>query len=331
KQEKVRHKAKKREEERRERLQLKSKLVSSIGIQTDQVASSQIKSRGAQMVIASRERNPNVVGKVNTQTAKPVVVSKPAYKSAPLIRNQDLTKPAEGYPVSVGEGSFGTCEFMFYRGNIPVVVKSYKSHVSRDEVNAEASSLMELQKPSPHPCLPLLLGIHVADKPYLLVTQFHGNGQTSHTVSSAIRASLLESGREWYLFLEKLVKAVSFMHSKQWLHNDIKHNNVVCHLSQKIWQPVLIDFGKSLKFVDARKTSMKRCPKDYPWIAPEIVKGEARKSIEGDVFSLGYLMKYVAHRVAECRSAHFSDLYNKCMSIIPSHRPSLQFVARELH
>jgi hypothetical protein len=214
KREKTRHKEKKREENSKARNQRKVKLVSNIAIQTDQlqcvsasaVSKATLPSRGAQMLIASKQ--------INAERPAGSEVRKPASR-LPVIRPGDLATPEKGKRVQVGQGSYGTCEFMLYRGNIPVVVKSYRSRLSCKEVNGEAKALLSLQTPNHHPCLPLLLEVHVLDKPYLLVTQFHGNGQTSHTVSSAIKAVLLKNKGEWYVFLEKLVKAVSFMHSKK--------------------------------------------------------------------------------------------------------------------
>ncbi|KAK3703612.1 hypothetical protein QZH41_019150 [Actinostola sp. cb2023] len=178
--------------------------------------------------------------------------------------------------------------------------------------------------------LPLLLGVQTTTRPYLLVTQFHGNGNVSHTIASAIKNSLLKSASAWYIFMENLVKAVSFVHSKRWLHNDIKHNNVVCHFARDDWQPVLIDFGKSCEISEAKASLKKRDRKDYPWIAPEVLSGKGKVSVGSDVFSVGFLMKYIASNVSQCKTTRLTDVYGKCLDEFPKDRPSTQWIVKEL-
>jgi len=79
---------------------------------------------------------------------------------------------------------------------------------------------------------------------------------------------------------------VSHVHTHQILHNYLKSNNVV----------VNIDVGKARFIADPKPrmsltaSSQKSYKKYYPHIAPEIVAGSGRQSIQSDIFSLGRIV-----------------------------------------
>lgn len=357
KREKLRYKDRLREEKRKkkaERTISKRPAGCTVAVQTedaehDPTSREQIKSKSAmpmgdqsragRMVRASKEKA-KVPATASTGMKRPVPQAVPATKpkvvkqrrtcisDLPIVRIKDLANPQNGKHISVGEGSYGTCELKMYRGNIPVVVKTYMQNVPKDEVVGEAIAIFSLQRPYHHPCLPFLFGVHIRDKPYFLVTQFFGKDQTSHTIASAIEASILKTASEWFAFLDKLVQAVVFVHSKGWLHNDIKRDNIVLHSTEDGWQPVLVDFGKSRVLKDAEyRTKTKR---DLPWIAPEVLNGEATQSTKSDIFSLGYLFKCIASQVSLCKIEWFIALYRLCMKSRPEQRPSLSCISKEL-
>ena len=59
----------------------------------------------------------------------------------------------------------------------------------------------------------------------------------------------------------RLARTLSYIHSKNWLHNDIKQNNILFHFSQGKRDIVLIDFGKSSRLVDSKIPRKPRIPK----------------------------------------------------------------------
>ena len=97
----------------------------------------------------------------------------------------------------------------------------------------------------------------------------------------------------WLRILRGIIKALSHVHSKHILHNDLKSNNVVLEKHGKDFNPVIIDFGKAC-FISIPKARMSLSASaqeeywhSYHHIAPEIVHGEAQQSVQSDVFSVG--------------------------------------------
>ena len=152
---------------------------------------------------------------------------------------------------------------------------------------AETTATARLQSAKHHPCLLLLIGISYI-KPYLLVTQFHGGIDKAYTLGNAVKGELLQTDCDWLDVLNHITKALGFIHSKGWIHNDLKDNNIVLHLIDGQWKPLIVDFGKSTRIkiaiIDCRHR--KKTEKVY-WIAPEVIEGRCPPSISSDLFSLG--------------------------------------------
>ena len=161
--------------------------------------------------------------------------------------------------------------------------------------------------------------------------RFWEKATTAITLSEAIRENVLNSGRDWLQALETIAKAISFMHEKSWLHNDLKQNNVVFNFVKSVWQPVVIDFGKS-SLVTAAKVLEKPKKLDlFPWIAPEVASRESAPSKASDVFSIGHFIKCTGKRIQELNHKDIKALLLLCMSNSPDKRPTAQKVSKSLH
>ena len=111
------------------------------------------------------------------------------------------------------------------------------------EVKKEAEVIAELQCEHHETCL-LFLGICTREKPYIIITQFYGEGSKSYSLHEAIKNEIFyinDLGK----FFKSIVGALKYVHEAEWLQNDIKENNVIMHKSTMGWKPVLIDFGKA--------------------------------------------------------------------------------------
>ena len=86
-----------------------------------------------------------------------------------------------------------------------------------------------------------------------------------------------------------------FIHMKGFVHNDLKGNNVLLTMKEQIWQPVIIDYGKSVKASEAKpkQGSTSLLSKRLSHIAPEIHSGQYPPSHASDIFSLGVILKKV--------------------------------------
>jgi protein-serine/threonine kinase len=86
---------------------------------------------------------------------------------------------------------------------------------------------------------------------------------------------------------KQIVSAVSYLHSNNIVHRDIKDENVIVDSNDKVY---LIDFGaatekpqtKSEYFTDVRGTLMA--------VSPEVIRGERHCGVEQDAWALGILL-----------------------------------------
>ena len=213
----------------------------------------------------------------------------------------------------VGGGNFGERTREIYRGNIPIIVKRFHTEVKREEVKHETAVMCSLQVQEHHSCLPYFIGLNVTVRPNLIVCQFFGKDDESYTLSKAVSAKIFASASGWASALQSLAGALTFIHDQNWLHNDLKQNNVVCHFAQNKWGVVIIDFGKACQMKSASKLSRQTKSHKFPWLAPEVVSAREAPSIANDVFSLGYMMRYVLEKVEKLKghgklAGHFNKI-----------------------
>ena len=79
--------------------------------------------------------------------------------------------------------------------------------------------------------------------------------------------------------------ALALIHEKGFLHNDLKSNNIVLDNRDGVYNPVIIDFGKSVPMSGARGPKsfsaerQRKYATEFPHIAPEIVSGVKDKAL----------------------------------------------------
>ena len=223
-------------------------------------------------------------------TTEPIMDINPSMLSDPVIDGVQQE-------IYAGRGSFGVVKLQLYRG-ITVAVKEFLPHTIRKDVVHEASILASLC----HPYLPLLYGMcNTLKSYYRIVMQFHAYTVGSNNAAT-IEQRLLKDDlfkdeiKNWPILCAQLFEAIAYLHNeKKILHNDIKVNNILITSSQNDVHIVLIDFGKATYMEHARRYSLSEFERrehvrNFPHIAPEIIKGETRQSAQGDMFSIGLVM-----------------------------------------
>ena len=113
---------------------------------------------------------------------------------------------------------------------------------AKREVIIEATVLSELRD---HPGIPHLFGVCSEEAPFYLVLQYHTVEGCSVTLSVAVTTSMVDGADGCVKTLKQIGEIVLFLHTKGYLHNDLKGNNVV--LDGANHNPIIIDFGKSRK------------------------------------------------------------------------------------
>ena len=232
---------------------------------------------------------------------------------------------------TVGAGTFGTCRLATYR-NVHVVLKEFKSYGEsqgavekhKREVLHEAKIITCL---GDHPGLPLLFGVQTKIIPYSLVLQFHGHKDTSLTIYKASYKKKL-SNDEWKGVIGLVGEALNYIHTKGYLHNDLKANNVLLEKKHAIYNPIIIDFGKSGKIgVPRRKNTMTKTQQKeyrqlYPHIAPEVASGKDC-TISSDVYSLAKMIDFISVKTRANLCAEIVLWKNLALSDNAEQRPQL--------
>ena len=237
----------------------------------------------------------------------------------------------------IGSGSYGECFGAHYRG-IDVLVKKFKHNSSNgDKERARKNLIHEAQvikALGDHARLPMIFGVVTESEPLCLVTQFHGVNGHSVTLHQAANTNTLTPPECTEIFLEICV-ALRHVHTRGYLHNDIKANNVVLEResgSEK-YKPFLIDFGKSTKVAGVVSLSSKQMTKiiapnhGKSYLAPEVLE-ERRYSTASDVYSLGRMLKAITAIVGFYPSVR--PLVKEATSETPSLRPHIDDFMQKL-
>ena len=250
------------------------------------------------------------------------------------ISSDQITRTA----VYLGSGSYSSCYLGLYRG-LSVVVKELRvkqlQRESREEAEARVSEELVyeariLNKLGDHPGLPLLFGVRRERAPYRLIMQFHGNQDgSSHTISTALVKRLIPDKVTWTNIIVKTAEALSRVHEKGFLHNDLKSNNVVLDNKNGVFNPVVIDFGKSVPMSGARgpKFLSAERQKQYAKDFPHIVGGLEGQSIASDIFSLAKLGERIFLK-AELGSLPL--VLVQALNVDPTKRPALDKIVENL-
>ena len=241
-----------------------------------------------------------------------------------LSNVKDL-KSSVNQPLLLGCGVFGGCYKMYYRG-MSVAVKQFNKHLSSEfDVIKEASLMKQLD----HPCFPFVYGICTESKPYLLVMQFCSVEGKAYTLHRALQShTLLLKNQEWFDVILQLLEAFKLLHSSCLIHQDIKGDNILITYNNTMFVPIIIDFGKCIRKLDACKKVLSKEEQEaykqkYKHIAPEVVAGTHLPSYASDVYSLGLLLGQIATKIG-CKS--LLSLSKHCLGNNPQARASLDYL-----
>lgn len=230
---------------------------------------------------------------------------------------------------SIGEGRFGKLSIGYYKKlKLSIAIKTVSS-MSCDEVMREAQITSYL---SEHPCFPVCFGM-IND--YQIALQLIGNINSSGILVDARSLNkcygdlLLQP--EWIKVTKQLIDAISFMHSKKVLHNDLKSNNIMIDLMQV--HLYVIDFGKANLVSCPNTYNIKAGSKKhslynnkYRYLATELrnIPG-SKQSFFTDIYSLGYIIKYIGYYQS------IKSLFQLGVEMAdnePLKRPSLRYCAQ---
>ena len=228
----------------------------------------------------------------------------------PLINLKDIQITER----NVAKGSYGLCHVGFY-GAINVAVKK----IARwNESNLEEAMILRKLR---HPNIQMFLGLAWQGNDAHVISKFHSINGKSVTLENAGEEKIL-SEENWRDTASQVIAAVKYLHREaEILHNDIKPNNIVVEHGRNasVLIPILIDFGKACSIHDGRVMPEERDLLKFPFLAPELNKGE-KQSTRSDIYSLGYTLRKVSHVIKDFA---LRAIYRSCISADPRDRPEI--------
>ena len=86
--------------------------------------------------------------------------------------------------------------------------------------------------------------------------KFHGDGKESVTLYKAAKTKVIIEKQEWQAILCEIMQALDHVQRCGYAHNDLKADNIVLERREdERLHPVINDFGKSVVFSEAKKSS----------------------------------------------------------------------------
>ena len=207
----------------------------------------------------------------------------------PLIQWKDI----EITKRNVGKRSYGACDVGFYGTTCVAVKRILRWNESKTEEDMILRKLW-------HPNIQMFLGLAWQGEVAHVVSRFHCIKVRSVTLANVAEKSLLKE-ENWGQTVFQVCDAVRYLHTDAvTLHNGIRPNNIVVEQGRNALEliPILIDFGKAHAIHEARVMSKERDPTRFPFLPPELNKGE-RQSTKSDIFSLGYKLRRISHTLKD--------------------------------
>lgn len=260
-------------------------------------------SRGKLILSAALKVNTET-NKTRTETTKKRRLAQAPRSEKKFLSDTDVTELTNVKRVAgakpLGSGTFGTCypgTFRQYR----VVIKEYKA---RTHMNGEHDSLERLRRAArhearvikqlgDHPGIPWLFGVCTAKMPVSIVMKFHNDGEESVTIYKAAKDKKVAEARKWNGIFLETSEALEHIHNCGYAHNDLKSNNVVLEKREdQQLHPVIIDFGNSVLLKKAKSPVAKPVHQN---IAPELLDGTGKPSVESDIYALAFFDQRCLH------------------------------------
>ena len=156
--------------------------------------------------------------------------------------------------------------------------------------------------------------------------EFYGIDGHSITLADAAKENILGDLKLWADALMHCSEAINHLHQRNYIHCDLKPDNVVFNKVGEDYLPVIIDFGKMKKVNFAQKKKLSEREKEtyykyHKHIAPEVVEGKQPPSKASDIYAFGQLISLVCYYQ---RYKEISTIARMCIRGTPDKRPNIQ-------
>ncbi|XP_045588612.2 probable serine/threonine-protein kinase DDB_G0278665 [Procambarus clarkii] len=213
---------------------------------------------------------------------------------------------------TLGFGFFGTVDLVNWHGE-QAALKVAIDASAAESFEREASVLSELKGAGGAPLL-----LAVSHDPSALLTTYKGSTNLDKVMWDQ-QYDLVKIG------LQVGIKLLH-IHSKGYVHNDVKSDNIMIQGSPQQPKISLIDFGLACK--SGKSVFTKDDYLDLPFFAPEVLDGH-RSTFAADVFSYGRLMQQILE-VTGTKDPVLVNLFQEATLSNQEWRPSLPNLLRRL-
>ncbi len=227
---------------------------------------------------------------------------------ATLSSQYIINKSMLTFTEKLQEGAYGVVYLGLYLSQ-KVAIKVYKKlkntkfHIK--SFLKEVSILSNLR----HPDILLYMGVCIDGDDCLMISEFLENGSLFDHLHGKKKKTTKLDQELIFEMLQGILRALTYIHSKQILHCDMKSSNI---LIDESWNIKLADFGLSKKIIginplEDSKTSRVGTPN---WMAPEICRGE-KYTDKADVYSFGLIVWEIVTREVPYRELSPNEIINR--------------------
>ena len=162
----------------------------------------------------------------------------------------------------------------------------------------------------------------------------------SYTITDCLEKSFMKTGPdltrdEWFYVLNGVAEGLKALHSKGFLCNDLKEDNVLVVEESGLWRAKIIDLGWASEIatpfvmpLDEEQIDFYRSGRGCSHIAPECVLDARPCSTSSDVYSLGRLLASVGRAM---RYDDFECFGTQIYLADEDQRPTVQEIIDQLY
>jgi serine/threonine protein kinase len=229
----------------------------------------------------------------------------------------------------IGEGTFGVIrKARFQHIQVNVAVKEIKLCQHTDEIVVEGNIMQHLHT---HENFPFCFGL-IGKKALMMELIVNNDGSISPNIHNMFRSSCALPKCSLKCISLQIIDAVSYLHSKGLLHNDIHGGNIIVRDCKFV---KVIDFGKVSMLSNPLTYNLsaekrKLYNKNHKHLAYELRNiNNSKQSPATDIYSIGYIFRKYFDKT--CQHRTFSKLVSQMMFVNPDKRPSLKTVYKEIN
>ncbi|KAE8076150.1 hypothetical protein FH972_014815 [Carpinus fangiana] len=178
-------------------------------------------------------------------------------------------------------------------------------------------------KPPPlsHPNILNALCSFTGDRRHWVVMPFMPAGSLQSIISSSFPDGLSEPCIA--IILKETLSALSYLHSQEHIHRDIKASNILIDSNGSVKLSYFGLLASIYQALSSARQGWSSSPADAPyWRAPEVIQSQQGYTVKSDIWSVGITALELAHGRPPLSSKHknFSKAFKEMAHLVPLMR-----------